>query len=410
MGKIISFIVPALNEEDRIGRCLDSILSQKNKNIEIIAVNDGSNDNTLNILLDYQSKYDNVICLNNEKTEGLSFSRNRALEMAQGRYVWFVDGDDYIRSDSIDILQNAIEKEVDLELIYFDLLFRKGDTIQEAYLTDETTQQYLGKGTEVFCLLSKDKNMRASACCGIYSRSFLKRNNIQFVEGVMGEDACFSMKAMLLAKQVMYLREALYIYHRSQDSITTTTSDVKFFEGTFVAYCDMKEFYESNEWSEDVGWAIVNYIGEYYRIAREKYNERDALEIQQFIKSLKYSYFIQFQLFFGIEADYKGEKISNAVWRQIEKEKRIIVYGAGRMSRYFLYQLMMKKNIIVEQIVVSEYLVDTPIALYGHEVLEIDGSNMDKDTLVVVATEKSHYSDIFSTLKKNGFNKYIGLF
>ena len=91
----ISVIIPVYNSEKYIKKCLDSLLNQTFKNFEIICVNDGSVDNSLKILEEYKLK-DHRIVLINSKNEGLGSARNKALDVAKGRYIIFVDSDDWV--------------------------------------------------------------------------------------------------------------------------------------------------------------------------------------------------------------------------------------------------------------------------------------------------------------------------
>ncbi len=108
MNKLISVIINVYNCEDYIGRCLDSVINQTYKNIEILIVNDGSTDNTLNIIKKYKDKRIRII---NQDNMGLSKSRNVALDNAKGDYLYFVDADDYIELDAIEYLYNMIKKD-----------------------------------------------------------------------------------------------------------------------------------------------------------------------------------------------------------------------------------------------------------------------------------------------------------
>lgn len=92
----LSVIVPMYNREDTIGRCLDSIVSQNSDEIEIICVDDASTDRTREVVQKFQQVNSNIRMIVNSKNQGQSYTRNRGMEIAEGKYVWFVDSDDYI--------------------------------------------------------------------------------------------------------------------------------------------------------------------------------------------------------------------------------------------------------------------------------------------------------------------------
>ncbi len=105
----VSIIVPVYNVEKYLKRCLDSLISQTLKDIEIICVNDGSKDNSDKILEEYARKDSRIIIINQEN-QGISVARNNGMDIAKGKYVGFVDSDDWVDSDFFEKLYNAAEK------------------------------------------------------------------------------------------------------------------------------------------------------------------------------------------------------------------------------------------------------------------------------------------------------------
>ena len=111
MKPIVSVIVPAYNAEKTIEKCLDSLLNQTLKSIEIIVINDCSKDNTLKILKKYKSK---IKLLDNKKNLGPAGSRNRGLDAATGDYIGFVDSDDWVALNMFELMSSKMDDEVDL--------------------------------------------------------------------------------------------------------------------------------------------------------------------------------------------------------------------------------------------------------------------------------------------------------
>ena len=118
-----SFIVPVYNTEKYLNKCLDSILNQTYKNFEVIIINDGSPDNSINIIKDYQARYNNIIVID-EENGGLSVARNNGIKAATGNYLIFVDSDDYVE---LDLLEN-IEKEIeDVDVLRYQVIMESDD-------------------------------------------------------------------------------------------------------------------------------------------------------------------------------------------------------------------------------------------------------------------------------------------
>ena len=114
-----SFIVPVYNVEKYLSRCLDSLLTQNYQNFEIICINDGSPDNSINILQMYQKKHNNIFIINQEN-KGLGGARNTGLKYASGDYIWFIDSDDWIEPTSLYLLNNYISQEGSKDMILFN--------------------------------------------------------------------------------------------------------------------------------------------------------------------------------------------------------------------------------------------------------------------------------------------------
>ncbi|MEW9077465.1 glycosyltransferase family 2 protein [Terrisporobacter glycolicus] len=120
---LISVIIPAYNIEDYIGACLDSLIQQTYKNIEIIVVNDGSSDNTGKVINEYAFEYENMKVIH-KKNNGVSAARNSGIDIANGEYIGFIDGDDTIDKDMFEILiDNAIKYDADISHCGYRMVF-----------------------------------------------------------------------------------------------------------------------------------------------------------------------------------------------------------------------------------------------------------------------------------------------
>lgn len=123
MKNLISIIIPAYNIENYIAKCLDSLLNQTYKSLEIIVVDDGSSDNTGKIIDDYASKYDNIKVIH-KKNAGVSAARNSGIDVAKGDYIGFVDGDDTVDEEMFEVLiDNAIKYDTDISHCGYKMVF-----------------------------------------------------------------------------------------------------------------------------------------------------------------------------------------------------------------------------------------------------------------------------------------------
>ena len=106
----VSVIIPVYNVEQYLRQCLDSVINQTYKDTEIIIVNDCSPDNSLQIIKEYQQKDDRIVLLDLKQNVGLGFARNAGMKVARGKYITFIDSDDWVTKDYVEVLYNTIEK------------------------------------------------------------------------------------------------------------------------------------------------------------------------------------------------------------------------------------------------------------------------------------------------------------
>lgn len=220
----ISVIVPAYNVEKYLAECLESILNQTFEDLEIICVNDGSTDSTLEIFNGYAEK-DSRIKVISQENRGLSGARNTGLKNAAGKYVYFIDSDDYLEFDALQKLYDMSEKN-DLDMVLFKLI-NIDDETKERYPTKYYDMKYMVEyAGEVFSHSDIPKyvyRIPVSIPGKFFKRDLIR--DMEFVEGMIFEDNAFFVEALFKAKRVSFLDEYLYIRRVRQDSITTSSKN-----------------------------------------------------------------------------------------------------------------------------------------------------------------------------------------
>lgn len=214
---LVSVIVPAFNAEETIAKCLQSILKQSFKNIEIITVNDGSNDNSLNILKNYARK-DSRIKIINKENEGLSCARNDGLNIACGEYIGYIDSDDWTDVKFYEKLYNAAKKyDADIaagNIIRCGKLIRKYRIkYEKEKLFTDSTEKLKAAGIPKYNYVWNK----------IYKRESLININICFPAGKVYEDIQWSIKIVYFMKNFLTVPDCNYFYRKNQSSIVSTT-------------------------------------------------------------------------------------------------------------------------------------------------------------------------------------------
>lgn len=218
----LSLIIPAYNVEQYIERCIESCEHQdmSHSDYEVIVVNDGSTDSTLQIVQQLADKYDNVI-IRTQENQGQSGARNKALGMAKGEYVWFVDGDDYIVPDCLSILYSKA-KENNLDALYF-ILQRHYEGEQEPVQQFECRQATLPTNEIMDGVNAVIKGYNpCSSCAAIFNLNKIKKENLRFIPRIFRQDTEFTYRSIPTFDRIMFLPNAYYVYFTHSGTVTTS--------------------------------------------------------------------------------------------------------------------------------------------------------------------------------------------
>lgn len=213
---IVSIIIPVYNCEKYIARCLNSLINQTYSNIEIILVNDGSNDKSEDIIKEF-AKNDNRIKLYNQTNQGVSAARNTGLDKATGKYIMFVDADDYIELDMVEILIKPILNENTIVFCDNTEIWSKSIDIRKLF--SNISPKKLNK--EI--VLEEIASGRAGLVCGkLFDRSIVAENNIKFDTNVkVCEDQLFFLEVINHCEHFIHIPKALYNYDRRNENSAT---------------------------------------------------------------------------------------------------------------------------------------------------------------------------------------------
>lgn len=213
----VSILVPVYNVSQYLERCLDSLLGQTYRDIEVVAINDGSTDDSLAKLLAYQKK-DPRLRVYSYSNSGISKTRNRALAKARGEYILFVDSDDYIEKNMVSLLVDAA-KARDLDVVQCNFVMDFGPI---PFFRQPTGRHVFDTRTAMH-MLAKEKYLNNYPWGKLYKRECFA--GIQFPENMKGfEDTCTIFKAIAKARRVGTIPEHLYHYEQRFGSLTNCMS------------------------------------------------------------------------------------------------------------------------------------------------------------------------------------------
>lgn len=214
MEKIdISIIVPVYNAEKTIEKCLNSLLTQKDVKLEIICINDGSEDNTLNILKTYENKYNNIVVVS-QQNKGVSKTRNLGIDIAKGDYIMFVDADDFLKENSL----RTIDLSEQLDLYKFGYAYSYKNVYQENSFGNRKIVINENNCNQVFVDVMNNINENM-VWAQLYKREIL--DGIRFDTNIFyAEDILFNSYVLRKIKTLEYIDSIIYFYERQDTSVT----------------------------------------------------------------------------------------------------------------------------------------------------------------------------------------------
>ncbi|MBQ7101471.1 MAG: glycosyltransferase family 2 protein [Clostridia bacterium] len=238
---LVSVIIPVYNVEEYLHECVDSVLAQTYTNYEIILIDDGSTDSSGKICDEYAEK-DKRICVVHQENSGPSKTRNVGLENAGGKYICFVDSDDYIEFDALELLINTAESEK-ADLVFFDAhsFSDNGAQTEQGYVVEGT---YKSKsGYELLTELHNNKDYHCAIYLLFINKRLIDENKIAFLESAYcSEDMLFTYQIYCYAKKAAQCKNTLYHRRYRSGSIVTSGKSERHFRSCRDVYEEIRDF------------------------------------------------------------------------------------------------------------------------------------------------------------------------
>ena len=214
----LSIIIPVFNVEAYVGRCIESCLKQdlSPTEYEILLVNDGSQDGSMDVVRQYARQYENIRIIEQDNA-GLSAARNHGIQEARGKYLWFVDSDDDINENVLRTLVASVANQ-ELDVLCFDINVIENGKMSCTVPNHQKKSSHIYDGMSFISKVA----MPPSSCVALYRKDFLIQNGIYFKEGIVHEDQEFTPQAYCLAKRIVYINVPAYNYWVRSGSIMTS--------------------------------------------------------------------------------------------------------------------------------------------------------------------------------------------
>lgn len=276
----VSIIIPLFNNEAYISRCLDSLINQTYKNIEIIVIDDLSNDGSKKIVKEYVKKDDRIRLIELKQNKGVSNARNMGIKEATGEYLMFSDSDDWYEKESVEIFVNAIN-ENDSDFVMANHYVSYDDRKIKVNVTDLFLEKNITKKEII-------SYMTLSSCSKIIKKELFIDNNIFYPTDIKRcEELTVIPVVAFYANNPIFIDETLYNYYqRSGSASNKILNDVSFYDITFERF---NKLIDEKEYKEEIEFRAIEHLayGKVLTMLKSKFSNK---EIKEFIKKFTNTY------------------------------------------------------------------------------------------------------------------------
>lgn len=310
----VSVIIPIYNTEKYLAKCLASVISQTLYELEIICVNDGSTDGSLNVINEYASR-DSRIRIINKENGGLVSARKAGVEISQGKYIGYVDSDDWVEPEMFETLYQYAEK-YNADMVSSGYIFEGNyisehfDGIKEGLYSEENIKDL--RENAIYNLETREVGLRGSLCCKLFLREKFKDVQLSIPnEATISEDKICVVSFMLKCERAYILRKAFYHYIKYESSMAHA------FKYDYLLKVNV----------------IYNFLITLYN--NVNFSKRMRLQAEIYITELLYK---------GINSRL-GFETRNMLWidpywmKQIPPKSNIVLYGGGELSDAYYRQV-----------------------------------------------------------------------
>ena len=279
----VTVIIPVYNAQNYLSECIDSVLRQTMQDFEVICIDDGSSDDSYSILKKYAETEERVV-LFSQTNQGVSTARNVGIDKARGEYIYFLDSDDYIEPNMLEIAYKEMESK-SLDILYFET-FAFGEEGIPQNIVDDKNKYYAVKfdynavygGKELLCKMRVNYDYSCSVCKQVIRKQFLLDSQIRFYQGIIHEDELYTLQTMMLAKRAEFIHRVLHHRRLRANSIMTRPIGFDSVFGYFVCLKEAYRFLLQNECTENELNSIFSLFRSFLVNARNQYGKLSEQE------------------------------------------------------------------------------------------------------------------------------------
>ena len=374
----VSIIVPIYNAEKSVARCIDSILSQEYTDFELILCDDGSTDKSGQIIDEYREKDERIRVLHKENT-GVSDTRNQGIAVAKGKYIQFLDADDWITVDATKLLVRTM-KEGGCDLVISDFyrvigerISHKGDIDADGILTQEEFAEYMMVNPADFyygVLWNK-----------LYKREIIEKYHLKMDESVSWcEDFLFNLEYLLHTKRIAALQVPIYYYMKTEGSLAT--------QGINLSKTIKMKI------------SVFEYYNDFYKhVYEEEDYEKRRLGVYRFLIDTATDGFVMPQIFRKTKK-LGEERISSYVYENLPENVFTLHYKQRKLLEQYLEAVALRYDLEVQDIMLLSFIPEKPMKVSRKELADYTGYSVRTVAKILQKLALKKVIDITSHGKK----------
>ena len=349
----VSVIIPVYNTEKYIVDCIESVLANEFKDFEIVCVDDGSVDSSLSLMQKLEQEH-SCIKVVSQENKGQSAARNKALQIATGKYVYFLDSDDKISNNTLGNLYNYLEAD-NLDVLYFSgdsfydspELEEEFDNLAEAYMRSGDYEGWTD-GLSLVQQLRDKKDYSVSPCIQIIRRQFLIDNDISFYEGIIHEDNLFSFLVYFHARRAKCVNDIYFHRRVRESSVMTTEKTYKNLLGYYTCFLKEMDYVGSHSFDDEHQNVLNGILRALKMNVRRHYLAIDTDEREKFYESITVGekMFFNCIILHELETEIKMRKQINKKSKKIKELKKIEASTSYKVGKFITWPMRKCKNIL----------------------------------------------------------------
>lgn len=399
----VSIIIPIYNMEKYLVPCLDSVAAQSLEDLEIICIDDNSEDDSYKIAESYANKDDRFILLHNDKNEGLSAVRNKGIRKAVGNYIQFLDSDDYLEENTVRRLYDAACQN-GVDGIFFGARVVKEDGSREIGEICYKEIKVFDSGSSFFHDINAEGEYQSASCFQFWKRQFLLDKKIYFQEGIVYEDTLFTLKAVLKAEKLMTLDAKLYFY-RIRDNSISHSLGVKQLDSCVIVFTEILKMWLESRNPAEIADGIRQRLDLFERRIRYVLGQEGKQDLPFRMPGYSYLYemFCKMPPFNSLYI----RELTEMEIVALQQNENIYIYGAGSIARDVITMLE-KENFLISGVVVTRKTENEKVCM-GYPVIDVHEMQKRRGKgIVVLALARKWHPEIIKILEKNEM-EYINI-